>query len=806
MKKYSLNGNWHLEGGGYSCDGMVPGSVYSFLLDNQLMPDPYYRDNELEALKILENDFAFSRTFDFDLPVSGARVLLCCEGLDTLCDLYVNGSHIAYTDNMHRRYELDVTEVLKQGKNEITARFYSPNRYIEALHEKEPLRAPADALAGFNYIRKASCMMGWDWGPRLPDAGIWKDISLLIVDSDRLTDVHILQRHEDGKVFVTPLVKAEKGTAEISVAVTAPNGERFTIPANTESEIRDPMLWWPNGFGKANLYMVSVELYENGSVVDSDTKRIGLREMKLVREKDEYGESFCHEVNGVRIFAMGADYIPEDNILTRITKERSEALLRHCIECNFNTIRIWGGGFYPHDFFFDLCDELGLLVFYDMMFACMEVPRDREMHENIAAEVRDNLIRTRHHACIALLSGNNEVEEMLERDDRDARVSNACKANYIEVFEHLIPDVIKEVCPYLPYVPSSPSSFGSFIEPTNENYGDCHYWQVWHSSKPAFEYRNHYFRYLSEFGYQSFPCEKTVNAFTEESDRNIYSRIMDLHQRSRGATKKIIGPMADVYLYPTDFGTLLYASQLMQADAIRNCVEHLRRHRGRCMGALYWQLNDIWPGPSWASIDSFGRYKALQYIAKRFFAPIMISCDEIGETTTRLYACMDPYRYDYSTQAQLCVTNETVQDVSGVVKWELRSADSQILQSGSETITVPALTSVWLDNIDFEKTDVLNNYLSYAFEVDGVAVSEGTVLFTAPKHYHFKDPNLRYEIHGKEITVFADAYAKSVEIDSPDSDFILSDNYFDMNAGSKTVTVLEGDINTVTLRSVYDIR
>lgn len=251
---------------------------------------------------------------------------------------------------------------------------------------------------------------------------------------------------------------------------------------------------------------------------------------------------------------------------------------------------------------------------------------------------------------------------------------------------------------------------------------------------------------------------------------------------------------------------MLYASQLLQAEAIRYGVEHLRRNRNenRCMGALFWQLNDIWPVASWSSIDYFGRYKALQYVAKRFFAPVMISCKEIGETDTRPYVVMQK-DYDYSTQAQLCVTNETTSDVKGTVKWELRSAGSKILQSGSNDVTVPALTSLWLDNMNFNKTDVENNYLSFSFVVDGKTVSEGTVLFTVPKHFNFVDPNLRCEINGDEIKVYADAYAKAVEIDSPDSDFILSDNYFDMNAGSKTVKILEGSPKTIRLKSVYDI-
>lgn len=456
--------------------------------------------------------------------------------------------------------------------------------------------------------------------------------------------------------------------------------------------------------------------------------------------------------------------------------------------------------------FFYTCDELGLIVFEDLMFGCMVVPGKEEMLENIAAEVRENLIRMRHHACLAIISGNNEMEVAMVYWWTDEKGMDERRANYLKVFEHMIPDIHKEVCPYIPYISSSPTSYGSFIDPTNDNYGDSHYWDVWHSGLPFTEYRNHYFRYLSEFGFESFPSEKTVNSFTLPEDRNIFSRTMELHQRCKGANKKILTYLVDSFRYPGDFGTMLYASQILQAEAIRYGVEHLRRNRGRCMGALYWQLNDIWPVASWASIDYYGRYKALQYVAKRFFAPVMISCKEIGETTTRPYVVMEPGYYDYTTEAQLCVANETLADISGTVKWELRSSDSNVLQSGNEDVVVPSLGYLWLDNMDFNKTDVENNYLSFSFVADGNTVSEGTVLFTVPKHFEFKNPNLRYEINGDEITVYADAYAKYVEIDSPDSDFILSNNYFDMNKGKKTVKVLDGTPKTITLRSVYDIR
>lgn len=799
MKKISLNGTWQMTGAGFDCTGTVPGSVYSFLLSNQLMEDPYYRGNEIEAQKLADHEFVFRKMFEF--VSSGDKVLLHCDGLDTLCDIYINEMLVASTKNMHRTYEFDVTTLLKTGENEIKILFHPVDAYIKAKQAKEPLIGPWHCTEGVGHIRKASCMLGWDWGPRLPDAGIWRNIELLVSDSARITEFHIMQRHSDEKVYITPEVVTDR-EANVTVTVTDPEGNSFVVCANEETELKDAKLWWPNGLGEQPLYTVAAELIENGIVQDRKEKRIGLRTMKLIREKDRYGESFCHEVNGVRFFAMGADYIPEDNVFSRITEERTRKLIKQCRDSHFNAIRVWGGGYYPDDFFYDACDEMGIIVFQDMMVACMTISGEEEMKENFEAEVYDNLSRIRHHASLALISGNNEVEEMLG----DSNCAGEVLETYLDYFERLIPEVMEKICPYIPYIPSSPTTCGHFVEPRNENYGDCHYWEVWHGNKPFTEYRNKYFRYLSEFGFQSFPCEKTINAFTEEGDRNIFSRVMEMHQRNGVANGKILTYLSETFKYPSEFGTLLYASQLLQAEAMRYGVEHLRRHRGRCMGALYWQLNDIWPTASWASIDYYGRYKALHYVAKRFYNPILISCKETGEKTTRPVVTLEPALHDYETKAQLCVTNETLQDMTGTVVWALRDVRGAVIKEGKQEVSVPALTSVWLSEMNFYKTDVDHTYLSYELQRNGEVLSEGTVLFTAPKYFGFLDPELRYEIKGDEITVFANAYAKYVEIDSPDSDFVLSDNYFDMNAGQKTVKILEGTPKTIRLRSVYDIR
>ena len=645
MNRISLNGLWKLSGNGYECYGTIPGSVYSILIENKLMDDPYYRENEINALQIAEYDYTFIRSFSYDNNDGSA--LLCCDGLDTLCDIYLNGSLVGQTQNMHRRYEFEISGLL-QPENELKLIFHSANRYFKKKFVKRIWDGDnRDSLSGYSNLRKSFCMSGWDWAPRLPDAGIWKDIYLLVGDTDRIQDIRVTQRHENGGVWITPTVSTEKNTAKIRVILTSPDGEKIEISANSENEVSNPKLWWPNGLGEQNLYNLSVLLYEDGKIVDSKSINIGLRTMRLIREKDEYGECFCHEVNGVRFFAMGADYIPEDCILSRITPERTEKLLTHCRNSNFNAIRIWGGGNYPKDDFYDSCDRLGLVVFHDLMIACTMFPVNDDLTKEFTEEIKDNLMRIRHHACIALIAGNNECEWHQRNFPDDY------KKRYLDLYENTIPNIINDICPEIPYIPSSPTSFEQFNDPNNENKGDSHFWEVWLGNKPFFEYRNHYFRYLSEFGFESLPSKKTIDSFTVPTDRNIFSRIMEMHQRSNDGNQRIISYISKTFLYPTSFEALIYASQLLQARAMQYAVEHLRRNRGRCMGALYWQLNDVWPTASWSSIDYFGRFKALQYVSKRFFEPIIISCSEIGETATRPFVTMENELHDYQTKAQL---------------------------------------------------------------------------------------------------------------------------------------------------------
>lgn len=804
MQRLLLNGEWELSmPDREAVTGDIPGSVYSFLLASDSMKDPYWRDNELEALQLMENDFTFKRLFYLsDDFINCSEIFLCCEGLDTICQVYINSSKAGKADNMHRTWIFNITDYVKSGDNEISVVISSPTSFIRESYEKDHIVGAHHAMRGFPHIRKAHCMFGWDWSPRLPDAGIWRDISIIGVDSAYIEDIHLRQKHDNGSVFVSADIRIH-GQADIEVTITDPDKGIVAVgdeAANT-FEIENPQLWWPNGYGSQPLYTVSVVLKQNDEIVDQKVKQIGLRIMTVNRSPDEWGESFAHCVNGVEIFAMGADYIPEDNILSRITPERTRKLLEQCTAINCNVIRVWGGGYYPDDYFYDLCDELGLVVWQDFMFACANYHLTEDFERNIRAEFVDNIRRIRHHASLGLWCGNNEMEMFQVVGEYEG--SPKTRRDYIRMFEHIIPEILREEDPDTFYWPASPSSGGSFDDPNAPDRGDVHYWDVWHGGRPFSEYRKFFFRYASEFGFQSFPGIKTVEQFTLPEDRNVFSRIMEMHQRNDGANGKIMNYLSQTLLYPNNFEILLYASQLLQAEAIRYGVEHWRRNRGRCMGAVYWQLNDIWPAASWASIDYYGRWKALHYYAKRFFAPVMVSCLEIGETTDRGAVTNEPSRIE--TQASLCVSNETLSELSGNVRWLLCSAASEVLDEGVFSVDVPPLSSVWLQKLDFDRTDFRENHLTYELQMEGNTVSAGSVLFTAPKHYRFINPELQCTVSGKTITVSANAYAKSVEIRNENEDLVLSDNFFDMEKGSTQVDIIHGEPKGLCVRSVYDI-
>lgn len=812
MKARELNQNWTMR-----CvedlqwqEAIVPGTVYTDLLRNGNMENPYWKDNEDAVCSLMEKDYEYQCTFQGEETSELSSVFLRFEGLDTVADIYLNNVHLGNAESMHRIWEYSVKDILLSGENTLKVVFHSPLKFIAEAYKKYGNIGNDDTYEGFMHLRKAHYMFGWDWGAHLPDAGIFRPVFLCSVSHGRIDSVYIRQQHEENKCtlkFKGDCIRETPGEYQWRVLVTAPDGQKYETALSAEGEgqlvIEDPELWWPNGLGDQPLYQVEAQLLYEGNVEDTWKKRIGLRTMTMQRKKDQYGESFAHEVNGKAFFAMGADYIPEEHLLGRRYEEKTRRLLEDCRLANFNVIRVWGGGFYPDDWFFDICDELGLVVWQDFMFACSVYELTPEFEANIRKEFADNIKRLRHHASLGLWCGNNEMEMFV---DERCWVTKASEVrDYLFMYERIIPEVLGEYDPETFYWPASPSSGGSFDNPNDPDRGDVHYWKVWHGNRPFSEYRKHFFRYASEFGFQALPSKKTIETFTDDPDDwNLFSYIMEKHQRNYGANGKIMNYMQQTYRYPGDFDTVIYASQLLQADAIRYGVEHFRRNRGRCMGAVYWQLNDCWPVISWSSIDYTGRWKALHYYAKRFFAPVMISCQEESWLTQE--ANMNRQHFQFEKSIHLNVTNETLGDKEILVKWYVRNAAAEILREEQAMIQVPAQESVWLPKEELPEIDVFTQYVSFEAWENGKCISEGTVIFSYPKYFRYENPELSCKVEGNQITVSSPVYAKSVEILNEQEDLVLSDNYFDLNGDSRTVEILRGKPEGLKLRSVWDIR
>jgi len=802
----SLNGNWILQEalGHTDIPARVPGSVLGDLLANGLIDDPFYRENEYAALRLFDRDYTYRRDFDVSVAfLEQEQIDLVFYGLDTLAEVSLNGETVLVANNMHRIWRVPVKRLLTPAGNRLTVVFRSPNRFIaEASSDNPDVTYDGTGYTmGSNFLRKAHCMFGWDWGPQLPDAGVWRPCELEAYGALRLTSVEILQHHREGRVQLAVTAQTEGATPHtLRATLTAPNGATAvseTQGAALTLEVAHPALWQPNGWGEHPLYTLTVAcLNADGDVLDQTARRIGLRTVAISQTPDAWGREFCFQVNGNKIFSMGADYIPEDNLIGRTNPQRTRELLTACAKANFNTVRVWGGGYYPEDWFFDLCDELGLMVWLDLMYACNVYKLTEAFEQNVVAETRDNLLRVRHHACLCALCGNNEMESGWVDWPAVRAHSPALRADYIKLFEYVLQKECAAFAPQLPYWPSSPSSGGGFDDPNSYDRGDVHCWDVWHGLKPFEDYRNKYPRFCSEFGFESFPSLKTVQAYTLPEDRNIFSRVMESHQKCVGGNGKIMYYLSQNYRYPESFAHVLYASQLLQAEAMRAGVEHWRRYRGRCMGAIYWQLNDCWPVASWASIDSFGRWKQLHYAARRFFAPVLISCERKG------------------MELNVSVANDTLSPFAGQAELRLIDAKGALVSAETVAVNAPPLTSVWIRHETVQPQDGQlhpEDRLAYILtlrDADGQVVSENCELFSAPKFFEFAPPAIRWQAVQKgadcEITLTASAFAWGVWLDADKADCLFSDNSLFLLPGESR-TVFAYGITAETLKEQLSV-
>ncbi len=814
MQLYSLNGDWELrQAGTDDCyPAKIPGCVHLDLLAADAIEDPFYRDNELSVQWISETDWLYSRTFSLDDTIlMHNRLLLRCEGLDTLATITINGQQVATTDNMFRTWEFDVKQYVHSGENIIEIAFQAPLPYVR---NKEVTVAPLYAWGvgqhksnGGGWLRKQPSNFGWDWGPMLTTCGIWRTISLLAINNARLQDVHILQDHQaDGGVSLDIQASVEQfSSADMSLHFEVRYEEQTVIQERVPYQagqhihlnIPNPHLWWPHGMGNQPLYEVVVQLFDqDGTMIDIQRKRIGLRTLRLVCQTDEWGESFEFSANGIPFFAKGANWIPADTFVTRLTEADYRRLIEAARDVHMNMLRVWGGGIYEPDIFYDVCDELGICVWQDFMFACSTYPTyDADFMNSVKAEAQDTIRRIRHHASLALWCGNNELEQGLVANEWTATTMSW--ADYELLFDDLLKQLVNELAPQTDYWPGSPHSphvnradFG------NPDYGDAHNWQVWHGRQPFEFYRTSQHRFVSEFGFQSFPEPQTVEAYTLPQDRNITSFIMEHHQRSLIGNSTIVHYMTDWFRLPTSFDMMLWLSQILQGLAIKYAVEHWRRNMPRTMGALFWQINDCWPVASWSSIDFFGRWKALHYMARRFFAPLLISgVEDIERGTVNVY-----------------VSSDAGNDQPAQIIWKLTRLDGTIVSEGNTDLTVMGRKSVCVQTLDFKREIEIegkrNLLLWLSLCLADKVVSSNLVTFARPKHLELPNPGLKADVRRDEqnfkVTVTAERPSLYTWLTLSELDANFSDNFVHLLPGQALEITISGLPENISLATVQD--
>lgn len=824
MRK-SLNGYWQLNSSFLELKGItdlkvkVPGSIYNDLITNKLIDDPYYRANEAKMLDYMRDDYAYSRTFVVKKKDLNKEISLVFLGLDTVCEIYVNGMHVMNTYNMHRRYNININDYVKEGLNKLEVVIKSCLDFIDSEFKKNTheLMNMHYAVKGYATIRKAHCMFGWDWGPQMPDGGIWRDCFLVITNKGLIEDVLVYQDTNPDKAKLTIKVNNHVIDKKVKVCISLKKEDYFYQDIkdidNTNIfnlEIDNPKLWYPVGYGKQELYDLDVTLLKNNEVIDKKHQRIGLRKMEIIQKDDEYGRSFTPTVNGKKVFIKGSDYIIEDNILPRAGIKHTEFLLDSAISSNQNCLRVWGGALYPSDEFYNLCDEKGILIWQDLMFACGYYNMENENFvSEIKEEILDNVRRIHNHPCIMLICGNNENETAALNWNIPSL--EYTKKWYLYQYEELIPSLLKIDAYDIFYWPSSPSSGGGFNDPNSDKYGDMHYWGVWHNNEPIENYRLYFPRMMSEFGMQSFPSMKTIKEFTIEEDRNIYSYVMERHQKNLSANQKIMNYIGSMFKYPKDLEYISYVSQIIQAEAVKYCVEHLRRNYPRCMGAIYWQLNDCWPVASWSSIDYYGRYKALQYYAKKFYAKELVSAVVDNDTKVDyLVSCG-------KQKINVYFISEKEEKKNYTIKAIFSKFDGEIIEEITDDFEIEPFSSRCLMKMDaaYNLDEQMNTFMRViVYDKDENVITESDACFLKDKYLNLRKPNIKYklECNGDEyfIHLMSNTYTKYVWVDLKKDDVIFSDNFFNLYPYETKVIsfkskkkITEKDIKIINLVDSY---
>lgn len=796
----------------------VPGCVHTDLLANKIIDDPFYRDNEKKQQWIDKKDWEYRTTFKVTAQtLAHENVELVFAGLDTYASVYLNEQLVLKADNMFRTWRVNVKPTLKTGENTLRIVFRSPVNEILPVMAKLNYQLPAPNDQGEKtspYTRKAPYQYGWDWGPRFVTSGIWRPVSLESWDHARVSDLQVIVKKISPELAeLTANVEVEAsaaGTATIELGnltnKVVAGKQQIKLEPGTNRVIFNftvskPKLWWPNGLGAQPLYNFRARSLVNGQVTGERLTRTGLRTLELRQQRDEAGQSFTFVINGIPVFAKGGNWIPADSFPTRITKDKYRFLLQSVRDSNMNMLRVWGGGIYEADDFYELCDEMGILVWQDFMFACSMYPATQEFLDNVRAEAIDNVKRLRNHPSIVLWAGNNEVETAWRNWGWRQNLPASLWDDYQKIFHGVLQEVTAQFDPSRTYWPSSPHG-GLDDDPESLRSGDVHFWQVWHAAQPFSDYEKQNPRFMSEYGFQSFPNIETVKSYTVASDRDIESPIMLAHQRHPRGNQLVREYMLRDYAQPKDFESFLYVSQVLQAEGIRTGAEHLRRIMPHNMGSLYWQINDCWPVASWSSIDYYGRWKALQYYARRFYNDLLIS-PSVQNGNLKLF-----------------VVSDRPQAVRGKIRVTLMNFDGATLKSFVRDVDVAPLTSRSYVDLGvaelLEGADAKNTIVYCELLVNDKTISSHDYFFAPFKELKFSKPTITSDVartrNGFSIKLSSDKFAKAIYLAVPEHDGFFSDNYFNLAPGremtvefhSRTPLSLKDFQERLQIRSVFD--
>jgi beta-mannosidase len=780
-------------------EAIVPGCVHRDLRRHELIPDPFWGTNEPELQWIEERDWQYRATFNVPPEVlAQENVDLVADGLDTLATVRLNGREIGRTDNMFVGHRWTVRELLKPTANELLITFGSAMDYIRTHRLEHQPKEFNDPVGRCTVMRKQQCQFGWDWAPRFVTAGVWRDIRLEGWNGNRIESVRVTQHHaSDGTVTLSlepELARCEND----SLCRWALSFGRVTVAEGTGSQItiEHPQLWWPNGHGAQPLYDLHVVVQRaDGTAAGEWKRRIGLRTIVLDRHADPWGESFQFVVNGRPLFAKGANWIPAHSFVAGLTRDDYARDLRAATDAHMNLVRVWGGGVYESEDFYDLCDELGLLVWQDFMFACTINPGDPEFIASVSLEAAQQVRRLRHRACLALWCGNNEIEGL----NLELLKQPKLRDNYNAIFLRTLPDAVAQWDNVTPYWPSSPfRGDGDHTHAAGEQRGDTHFWDVWHARHPVEDYTKWQFRFVSEFGMQSFSSPATQATFCPPEDANIFGRTMKEHQKNRGGNQIILDYVSQHYCFPRNQDALIYLSQLNQARCMQTGVEHWRRHMPRCMGAIYWQLNDCWPVASWSSIEFTGRWKALHYIARRFFAPALVSAAIDGSETVGI----GNIRHSTVNAVHLHTICDDVKPARGKLRWDVFHLDGRVLARGTKAVMLKYGESRRQRTVDLKRLIARHGrdslIVRIALDIGSRRVSEETVFLSPPRFVPLPRGKTKAAIQmldrtTAQVTFTSPVFQHRFAFDLNGIRHRASDNYFELYAGEAKTIRLEFD-------------